>query len=194
MCANVFLLCWVFAKVKRTSPTYGKNHPTPFLYHVAMTLGDTITSHLLQDAVSGNSKQVIIISYAVLACLNTVATCIGKEATNPDMTGTARGNSCTSTASKQFAAASKALAFLLQQLELTALGGALFPKTLLYKDLDQKRKQDNNKILSAAKQLKLLTHKHHPPQRHGSKWNNTAAPALTINHPTPINLGNGTMP
>ncbi len=120
-----------------------------------MTLGNIIRAQPLQDAVS--RKQDVLILYAMFACLDTITTCIGKEATNPDMAWEARTDTWTRAISKQFAATNNALMTCLQQLELMVTGGALLPKMPQYVDSNQKWKHDNEKILSTAKQLKILT-------------------------------------
>ncbi len=85
ICANIVLLCWAFTQVHSTLPTANDNHPTSFLFSAVIKLGDIITSRHLLDAILGNSKHTTLVLYTVLMCLNTIAACIGKEASNPDM-------------------------------------------------------------------------------------------------------------
>ncbi len=85
VCTNTVLLCCTFAQVQCTLDVDTNSHPIPFFFTTAMKLRNSITSQLLQDAISGHSEQALFVSYTVLACLNTITTCIRKEASNPDM-------------------------------------------------------------------------------------------------------------
>ncbi len=82
-CANVSLLCRAFAQVQSIDTSAHDTQPTPFLYSAAVQLGTKITLQLLQEAVYGNTKQTILLSYMALSCLDTIAMNIGKEASTP---------------------------------------------------------------------------------------------------------------
>ncbi len=132
VCANVALLCCIFAQVQSITKATHNSHPTPFLYSAAVQLGTKIASKQIHDATYGNTKQTILLSYSVLACLDTIIMCLGKEAHNPNMLRLARQDSWQWAHSKQFAAVYHALNLCLQQLDLTTTGGALLPQTMLY--------------------------------------------------------------
>ncbi len=85
VCLCQHILCRTFAQVQSTLDVDTISHPTPFLFTTAMKLGDIITSQPLQVAIAGHSKQTLLVLYTVLACLEMIATCIGKEASNPDV-------------------------------------------------------------------------------------------------------------
>ncbi len=157
VCANTFLLCCTFTQVQSTSEADQDSHPIPFLYTAAMKRENIITSQQLQDTIVGHSKQTLLVLYTVLACLDTIAACIGKEASNPDILRNTCHNNWLSSSSTCCDLVHKALTTTLQLLENTATGGAMLPTTMLYQDLDQKQKQDNDKMLAAAKCLKLVT-------------------------------------
>ncbi len=80
MCANMVLF-HTFAQVQSTSPEYNSFHPTPFLVNAAMSWGTSSpcchSRTQLQDTASKPSL-------TVLACLNSIVTCTGKEASNMD--------------------------------------------------------------------------------------------------------------
>ncbi len=90
VCTNTVLLCCTFAQVQSTLNDNNTSNPIPFLFNTAMKLGDIITSQPLQDAIAGQSEQTLLTLYTVLACLDTIATRNGKEASNPDMLRNAR--------------------------------------------------------------------------------------------------------
>ncbi len=85
VCVTIVLLCHTFMQVQSTLSTDDSDHPTPFLFSTTIKLGDIITSRLLQDAIFGNNEQKMFVLYMALECLDTIATCIGKEALNLDM-------------------------------------------------------------------------------------------------------------
>ncbi len=158
ICANVSLLCRAFAHVQSIDASSHDMHPTPFLYSTAVQLGTKLTLRLLQDAVYGNAEQTILLLYMAISCLDTITMNIGKEASNPDMTRWAHLDSWDQAPSKRFAAADRALKACLNQLNLTAMAGALLPQTMLYKASNQKRQCNDNKLFAAAKQLEIAPH------------------------------------
>ncbi len=109
VCANIVLLHCTFAQVQSTSPADNHAHPTPFLFDAAMKRGDIITSQPLQDTISGHSKQTLLVLYTVLACLDTIATCIAKEASYPDILQNACQEEWSCSTLVCFAAANRAL-------------------------------------------------------------------------------------
>lgn len=85
VCANMVLLCRIFAQVQSELETDHETHSTPFLFDAASQLGFQITQRQLLDTIAGNSKQAILLLYTVIACLDTISTCIRMEAANLDM-------------------------------------------------------------------------------------------------------------
>ncbi len=151
VCANVSLLCHKFAHIQSIDASAHDMHPPPFLYSAAVQLGTKITSRLLQEAVYGNTEQRILLSYMAISCLDTTTMNIGKEASNPNMTQQACLDSWNQAPFKQFAVADRALTACLNQLDLTAMAGALLLQTMLYKASDQKQQCDDDKLFAAAK-------------------------------------------
>lgn len=156
VCANVALLCHIFAQVQSITAATHDSHPTPFLYSAAIQLGTKITSKQIHNATYKNSKITILLSYSVLACLDTIIMHLGKEAHNPDMICLACQDSWEWAHSNQFAAAHHTLTFCLQQLNTTATGGGLLPQTMLYQNSDHKRKRNDSNLYAAAKRLELV--------------------------------------
>lgn len=109
VCANVALLCRIFAQVQSITDATHDSHLTPFLYSAAVQLGTKITSKAIHNATYRNSEQTILLLYSVLACLDTIIMCLRKEAHNPDMLRLARQDSWEQAHSEHFAAAHHAL-------------------------------------------------------------------------------------
>ena len=203
VCANIALLCRIFAQVQSITEATHDNHPTPFLYSAAVQLGTKITLKAIHNATYGNSEQTILLSYSVLACLDTIIMCLGKEAHNPDLLRLARQDSWERAHSERFAAAHHALILCLRQIDATATGGALLPQTLLYQASDHKQKRDDETIFVAAKRLKLTPHDmphtgrpqsilqeiHHKTHHHTDHRHHAMTANITGGRITPIALG-----
>ncbi len=93
----------------------------------------------------------MLVLLTVLACLDTIATCIGKEASDLYILWNAKQDTWLYSTSARFVTANRALTTCLQLLNLPATGGNMLPSMLLYHYLDQKQKCDNDKILAATK-------------------------------------------
>lgn len=182
VCANVALLCRIFAAVQSITEEMHDDHPTPFLYSAAVQLGTKITSKAIHDATYGNSKQKILLLYSVLACLDMIIMRLGKEAHNPNLLWLACQDSWEQVHLERFAAAHHALTLCLQLLDATATGGALLPQTMLYQSSDHKQTHDDENLYAAAKRLKLMPHNttsHSKPRREASPNNHSVGPPQT---------------
>jgi hypothetical protein len=189
VCANIVLLCRVFAQVQSESATDDATHPTPFLFQAASELASHISTRELRETVAGNSEQAALVSYVTIACLDTIAACIGKEAMNLDMLRQARQDDWVSAPSLRFTAAHNALENCIQHITLAATGGAIFMPTMLYLDSDQKRRRDEDRMLATAKRLKLTSGGHS-----GSAYASQGRGAHTNGEPTQGIPSTGTRP
>lgn len=156
VCANMVLLCCIFTQVQSDSIMDDNSHPTPFVFKAASTLASHITHQQLGETVAGNSEQAILPSYMVIACLDTIASNIGKEAANLTMICKACWDNWTAMPFAPFGAEYDALNTCIPQIKLASTGGVTFHPTMLYLNSEQKRKRDDKRMLAAAKQLKLM--------------------------------------
>ncbi len=191
VCKHCLTLLHICSSPKHLSQ-WQQQSPNPFPLLHSSTVGRIITSQSCQDAISGDSKQTILVLYAIVACLDTIAACIGKEASNPYMLQTAQQDNCTTATSVHLSAATNALSNCLHQVDLVTMGGALLHPTMLYQDLDQKQKQDICKMFATTKRLKLVSTAN---PSGGCTWHNKGATtplSSTPNEASPVNPPLGT--
>ncbi len=104
ICANLVLLCRLFLEIQAEN---NANHLVPYLYKVTTQLCDVVTTLTLLDMAHG--EQADLVSFAVIACLDTIFVNIAKETTDPKSVSCACSNGWTSSPSKQFWAVQTAL-------------------------------------------------------------------------------------
>ncbi len=121
-----------------------------------MKLCDVISNQALLNSIC--EEQADLLSFAVLACLDTIHKNVAKETLDPTPIWLACSNDWTNYPSKWFKMAQNALTPCLTSLDMTATGAMLLPSTLLYKDFDLKHKHKEQVMQSWVKKLYTLGH------------------------------------